>query len=123
MKSNRKRTIGFARNLRKSQTSAEDLLWSELRGRREDKLKFRRQHPVPPYILDFAERKLKLAIEVDGETHFSEAELSRDKKRTDDLNSKGWSVIRFYNGDVYEDVDAVVEAIWLKALELRERNS
>lgn len=95
-------------------------LWSELRGRREDGLKFRRQHPVPPYVLDFASRKLKLAIEIDGPSHFVEGAAFKDAQRTEYLESQGWTVIRFTNADVVEDIDAVIEAIWLKAMELRD---
>lgn len=98
----------------------EDRLWQELRGRREDGLKFRRQHPVPPYVLDFAERTLKLAIEIDGPSHFEDGASEREAVRTKYLEAKGWSVIRFTNADVVEDINAVIEAIWLKALELRD---
>ena len=94
-------------------------MWRELRGRRQDGLKFRRQHPVPPYILDFAERKLKLAVEIDGVTHETPQELTYDAKRTEFLNSKGWTVMRFSNTDVAEDTDAVFDAIWRKAIEMK----
>jgi len=98
----------------------EDRLWQELRGRREDGLKFRRQHPVPPYVLDFAVRKLKHAIEVDGPSHFEDGAAEKDAARTEYLETKGWTVIRFTNADVVDYIDAVVEAIWLKAMELRD---
>ena len=97
----------------------ETRLWTELRGRRQDGLKFRRQHPVPPYVLDFAERRLKLAIEIDGPSHFMDGAADNDAARTAYLAAKGWTVIRFTNSDVVEDIDAVVEAIWLKAMEMK----
>ena len=75
---------------------------------------------MPPFVLDFAERKLKLAIELDGPSHFIEGAAERDAARTQYLEVKGWTVIRFSNADVVEDIDAVVEAIWLKAMELRD---
>ncbi|CAM3826250.1 endonuclease domain-containing protein [Litorimonas haliclonae] len=118
----RRRSIFNARRLRRDLTSAEHKLWLALKGRRHDGLKFRRQHPVPPYILDFAERKLKLAIEIDGATHWTDEEQARDLKRTNFLESKGWTVIRFLNGDVYEGLEDVLEMIWLKAIELRDAN-
>lgn len=98
----------------------EDRFWQELRGRREDGLKFRRQHPVPPYVLDFAVRKLKPAIEIDGPSHFVEGVAEKDAARTEYLETKGWTGIRFTNADVIEDIDAVVEAIWLRAMELQD---
>lgn len=116
----RRRSISNARRLRRDLTNAEHKLWLELKGRRQDGLKFRRQHPVPPYILDFAERKLKLAIEIDGSTHWTTAEQTHDLKRTNFLESEGWTVIRFLNEDVYEGLEETVESIWLKALELRD---
>ena len=116
----RHRAVANARRLRRDLTEAEHKLWRELKGRRHDGLKFRRQHPVPPYILDFAERKLKLAIEIDGATHWTDEEQSRDEKRTKFLEAKGWTVIRYLNDDVYEGLGETVESIWLKALELRE---
>ena len=115
----RKLTLARARNLRRNETSAEALLWKELRGRRQDGLKFRRQHPVPPYILDFAERKLKLAIEIDGATHGTAAEKTYDAKRTEFLESKGWTVLRLTNTDVFEDAEATFEAIWRKAINMK----
>ena len=75
---------------------------------------------MPPYVLDFAERKLKLAIEIDGPSHFIEGAAEKDATRTEILETKGWTVIRFSNADVVEDIDAVVEAIWLEAMELRD---
>ncbi|WP_026941390.1 endonuclease domain-containing protein [Hellea balneolensis] len=111
MSGKRKLAISRARALRKSETDPESLIWRELRGRREDGLKFRRQHPVPPYILDFAERTLKLAIEIDGATHSTDAEKAYDTARTAFLSSKGWTVIRFTNSDVFEDIDEMLEAV------------
>ena len=105
--------------MRKSSGALESRLWAELRGRRRDGLKFRRQHPVPPYVLDFAERRLKLAIEIDGPIHFADGAAEKDAARTAYLESKGWTVIRFTNADVVEDINAVIEAIWIKAMEMK----
>ena len=116
----RKLAISRARNLRRKETDAEAIIWRELRGRRHDGLKFRRQHPVPPYILDFAERKLKLAIEIDGITHETEAEKAYDSQRTAFLASKGWTVLRFTNTDVFDETDVTFDAIWEKAIEMKQ---
>ncbi len=118
-KANRKLATARARKLRKSETNAEALLWMELRGRRQDGLKFRRQHPEPPYIIDFVERSLKLAIEIDGATHSTKSELAYDISRTHFLESKGWTVMRLQNQDVYEDLFESCQAIWLKVMELK----
>jgi len=69
--------------------------------------------------LDFAVRKLRLAIEIDGPSHFVKGVAEKDGARTEYLEAKGWTVIRFTNADVVEDIDAVVEAIWLQAMELK----
>ena len=69
--------------------------------------------------MDFAERKLKLAIEIDGPSHFVDDAAEKDAARTRYLKDKGWTVIRFTNADLVEDIDAVVDAIWMKAMERR----
>ena len=74
---------------------------------------------MPPFILDFAERKLKLGIELDGPSHFIEGATEKDAARTLYLEGKGWTIIRFTNADVVEDMDAVVDAIWDKAMEIK----
>ncbi len=84
-----------ARQLRRTMTPAEKILWPELRGRRFAGFKFRRQQVIAPYIVDFFAFELELAIEVDGETH-----LDRDKKdahRQRQLELQGIKVIRFWN--------------------------
>ena len=112
-------TAQRARALRKTMPSAEELVWWKLRGRRDDGLKFRRQHPVPPYILDFAERKRKLAVQIDGHTHGEFAEIAYDAYRTAYLEDRGLIVMRIGNDEVYEDLDEVVNAIIVTALEVR----
>ena len=98
-----------ARELRVRQTEAESLLWCALRSRRLCGLKFRRQYPIEPFITDFACIERKLAIEIDGGYHdyVYEDDLSRQKK----IESEGWSVIRFSNEDILDDVEAVAIAI------------
>ncbi len=98
-----------ARDLRAAQTKAEGLLWSALRARRLSDLKFRRQHPVPPFIADFACVGKKAIVEIDGGYH--DYVYADDKSRQQKLEAAGWTVIRFSNEDVIDDVDAVAIAI------------
>src|SRR5712691_6129303 len=103
-----------ARRLRQSSTDAERRMWSALRDRRLMKYKFRRQHPIGQYIVDFACTEYRLVIEVDGGQHAD----SVDARRTDWLERQGWKVIRVWNNDVLGDTNRVVEAV-LHALEAR----
>ena len=100
-----------ARALRKTQTPAEQLLWSKLRSRQLSGFKFRRQHPVTNFILDFYCREAHLAVEIDGGQHAIDEECKRDNTRTDFLNEMGIQVIRFWNHEVLENLDDVVTAI------------
>jgi very-short-patch-repair endonuclease len=100
----------FARNLRKVQTDAETSLWRLLRDRRLAGKKFRRQHPIPPYVVDFYCHEQKLVIEVDGGQH-SEARRY-DEARTYFLEKQGLRVIRFWNNEVLKETEVVLEKIW-----------
>lgn len=99
----------FARDLRKRQTSAEDMLWRELRGRRLGGFKFRRQAPIGPYTVDFICAATKLIVEIDGAQHTAEAEY--DARRTTELEAQGLEVIRFSNLEVRERFDDVLSRI------------
>jgi very-short-patch-repair endonuclease len=100
-----------ARSLRASQTSAEAKLWQALRNRRLARWKFRRQHPIDRYIVDFVTIDGKLIVEVDGVTHSSQAEIKRDQTRTQALEACGFLVVRVTNTDVYENLEGVLEMI------------
>lgn len=100
-----------ARKLRSSQTSAEFRLWQALRNRKLARWKFRRQHPIDRYIVDFVSLDGKLVVEVDGVTHATTAALKRDAKRTLVLESLGFLVVRVSNTDVYDNLDGVLETI------------
>jgi len=97
-----------ARDLRKSITPAERQLWSALRGRKLSGHKFRRQHPIGWFVVDFACVKRRLIIEVDGGQH---AENPDDGRRTKWLEAQGWRVIRFWNGEIVENLEAVADRI------------
>jgi very-short-patch-repair endonuclease len=99
----------FERQLRKSSTNAELRLWLQLKNRNLGGFKFRRQHPIPPYIVDFVCLKQKLIVELDGGQHA--AQVESDAKRTSFLESKRFRIIRFWNDDVLKQTDVVLEEI------------
>ncbi|UGB37623.1 endonuclease domain-containing protein [Frateuria soli] len=101
------RTQDQARSLRRSGTEAEQLLWYHLRAGRLDRLKFRRQHPIPPYLVDFYCDALKLTVELDGSQHGEDI----DAARTRFLEGRGLRVVRFWDNEVLQQTDAVLEAI------------
>lgn len=98
-----------ARSLRKSFTDAELKLWQLLKNRNLKNFKFRRQHPVGPYIADFACLERKLIIELDGGQHADN--VAHDSRRTAYLESIGYRVIRFWNNDVLTKTESVMQAI------------
>jgi very-short-patch-repair endonuclease len=100
-----------AKQLRSSQTSAEARLWQALRNRRLARWKFRRQHSIDKYVVDFVTLDGKLIVEVDGATHGEDAEIRRDAARTRMLESCGFFVLRVTNTDVYDNLEGVLEAI------------
>jgi very-short-patch-repair endonuclease len=101
----------FRRQLRRDMTAPERLLWSRLRRQQLDGLKFRRQHPLGPFVLDFFCAERRVAIEIDGACHYADAAPARDRRRDAFLASQGVRVLRFTNPEVLADVDAVVAAI------------
>ena len=112
MREDETRSRKFAKQLRRRMTDAEVILWSRLRRKPVGGIQFRRQHPIGPYIVDFACAPAKLAIEIDGATHGSEAEIAYDRRRDAYLRAQGWRVVRFNNTDIYENLYGVVEAIY-----------
>jgi len=104
--------LAFARQLRKEQPDAEKLLWRVLRNRQLAGFKFRRQHPVGPYVLDFYCHEARLAVELDGGQHNAPEGRAHDVKRTQFLQKHGIRVVRFWNHEVLQETDAVLEAIW-----------
>ena len=101
----------FARSLRANQTDAERRLWSQLRARQFHGLKFRRQHPVGPYIVDFCCLEPRLIVELDDGQH---ADATRnDEVRTHWLSLQGYRVLRFWNHEALIETPAVLEAIHL----------
>jgi len=104
------KTNPFARRLRIDSTEAERLLWQRLRNRQLGGNKFRRQVTIGPFIVDFACIDACLIVEIDGGQHSEE----RDAARTAFLQSKGYRVIRFWNNEVLENIDGVLQSILMK---------
>lgn len=103
--------LGYRRALRKRLTPAEAFMWKLLQGHKLGGRKFRRQHSVGNYILDFYCYSENLALELDGAGHFTEEGLQKDAIRTAYLNEYGITVIRFENKLVFEKTDWVLEEI------------
>jgi very-short-patch-repair endonuclease len=98
-----------AKELRKAPTTAEQILWASLRSRKLHGLKFRRQHPIGPYIVDFYCAQHKLVVELDGSVHLQQTEY--DAERTAFLNSRGLQVIRIQNEEVENDLEKILGKI------------
>jgi very-short-patch-repair endonuclease len=103
-----------SRQLRARQTGAEAKLWQGLRNRRLARWKFRRQHPIDRFIVDFVTLDGKLIVEVDGPSHFEDGAALRDAARTRELEACGFFVMRVTNLDVYDNLEGVLEAIHLQ---------
>lgn len=101
----------FRKDLRNNGTPAEATLWLSLKNKQLDGRKFRRQFSVENYILDFYCPSEKLAVELDGADHYTEAGSEYDEERTRFLNSKGIKVIRFENKEVFENIGGVLDEI------------
>lgn len=108
---NRSELRSRRRALRNPATPAESTLWLLLKGKQLDGRKFRRQHSIGPYILDFYCPSEKLAIELDGEQHFMEEGIRRDERRTNYLRDVGITVLRFENFNVFDHPEMIVREI------------
>ncbi|MFY0638547.1 endonuclease domain-containing protein [Maricaulis maris] len=111
MHEGRERTPQQARHLRRNMATSEVRLWQGLRGRRLDGFRFRRQHPLGRYIVDFACLSARLVVEVDGPPHLSPGQVLYDAARTDWLIDQGWTVIRVSDEAVFQDFARVVADI------------
>ena len=101
----------YSRELRQVSTDAEKLLWAELRNRKLNGLKFRRQHPIDNYIADFYCHERKLVIELDGAVHDVKENEDYDKARTFELKDLSINVLRFRNDEVINNTDGVLQKI------------
>jgi very-short-patch-repair endonuclease len=100
-----------ARSLRKTMTPQEVKLWVHLRSLRAKGHHFRRQSPLPPYIVDFECRRSRLIVEVDGGQHGETENAKRDKARDEFLTKAGYRVLRFWNNEVNGVLEAIIEAL------------
>lgn len=107
--------INHVRALRQNTTDAEKHLWYFLRAKRLNGYKFRRQHWIQPYVVDFICLSKKLIIECDGGQHQDQQHY--DKKRAEFLNSKGYKIIRFWNDEILKETPMILDMI-LNALEI-----
>ncbi len=99
----------IARKLRQNMTDSEKKLWEHLSNKKLNGLRFRRQHPIGRYIVDFYNHENKIAIEVDGDIH--DKQKSYDKNRDEYLLACGYTVIRFTNDEIEKNIDKVIERI------------
>jgi very-short-patch-repair endonuclease len=109
-----------ARDMRREPTRAEETLWAALRRQQVDGLRFRRQHPVGRFVLDFYCPSCKLVVEVDGDVHDEQTE--RDAARTAVLEAHGYRVLRFRNAQVIHELPWVVQTIAAVAAEVRNEH-
>lgn len=97
--------------LRENLSQAEVLLWSKLKGKGLNNYKFRRQYSVGKFVIDFYCPKSKLAIEIDGDSHFVEGAKERDRERQTIIETFGITFLRFTNREIYENIDGVLDKI------------
>jgi very-short-patch-repair endonuclease len=112
MDKNRPDARSYAKVLRARMTDAEVILWSRLRRNAIEGRHFRRQHPIGPYVAAFVCLPLRLIVEVDGATHGTDEEILHDRRRDAYLRDRGFVVLRFWNQEIYENLDGVLQKIW-----------
>ncbi len=106
-----KTTIERARRERRELTQAEARVWALLRDRRFQQIKFRRQHAIGPYVVDFACVSSRLVIEVDGLSHAREEQAAFEARRTEFLEAAGWRILRVANAEALWAIDNVAVMI------------
>lgn len=104
------KTFARAKQLHREMTEPEARLWSHLRAHRMGAVHFRNQHAIGNYIVDFCAPRKKLIIELDGSQHLEQEEY--DAERTEFLKSRGYKVLRFWNNNIMNDIDSVLNVIW-----------
>ena len=105
----------FAKKLRKNSTVVESLLWQRLRARQIQGVKFRRQQPIENFIVDFVSFEKRIVIELDGGQH--KMNVEKDNKRDRFLAENGYTVLRFWDSEVIENMEGVLEVIRKKCLQ------
>ena len=107
---NQQEQLFRSRDLCRNATNAERLLWRQLKVKQVRGVQFRRQHPIEPYIVDFCAIRQRLVIELDGGQHNENA--AADETRTKFLESRGYRVLRFWNHEVFLQLEAVMQVIY-----------
>lgn len=110
MRGIKSRNTNRSRSLRKDATPAEQILWKYLRDRQINGRKWRRQHKISKYVVDFFCAELALVVELDGDVHAFQQR--QDIQRQREIESQGIRVLRFTNQDVLENLDGVLETLW-----------
>jgi very-short-patch-repair endonuclease len=108
---NKKEFVKKRQYLRKNMTKAEIILWSKLKGKQLNGLKFRRQYGINNYVVDFYCPELRLVIEVDGDVHCYNSRITYDKQRQKDIEALGIKVLRYTNIDVIKNLEGVLNDI------------
>jgi very-short-patch-repair endonuclease len=103
-----------AKKLRRNPTRAESLLWNKIRAKQIEGIKFRRQQPIGNYIVDFVSFEKKIIIELDGGQHAKAKK--KDSKRDKLLTENGFTVLRFWNNDIFNNLEGVLEVISKKCI-------
>ena len=112
--------LEYAKSMRHDATDAEQLMWQLLRAQRFMNLKFRRQHVIEPYIVDFFCHELDLVVELDGGQHNTDEGVAYDNGRTQFLEALGIKVIRYWNDDVLNQTDVVLADLRNICIELKD---
>ena len=115
--------LEFAKSMRHSATDAENLMWQLLRAKRFMNLKFRRQHVIASFIVDFYCHEIGLVIELDGSQHGTDDVIEYDAERTKFLEALGLAVVRYWNNEVLLETDAVLDDLWEVCLGLKSKNT
>ncbi len=108
------------RQLRQDITKAEKIIWAKIKNRQIENCKFRRQYSVDKFVIDFYSPILKLAIEIDGDSHFQNDAVEYDMERQVFIESAGIKFLRFTNEDVYGNLSGVLESIVQTIRDLRQ---
>ena len=112
--------LTFAKSMRHTATDAEQLMWKILRAKHLMNLKFRRQHVIAPYILDFYCHEIGLVIELDGGQHETDDAIEYDAERTKFLEALDLKVVRYWNHEVLYQTESVLENLWEICLKLKD---
>lgn len=111
--------LEFAKSMRTNATDAESLMWQLLRNKRFMNLKFRRQYVIAPYIVDFYCHELGLVIELDGSQHNMDDAIEYDAERTKFLEALDLQVVRYWNHDVLNHTNVILDNLWQTCSELK----